>query len=102
MNITTGVVDTTVSNTIYSDTQLAVYQVDQVLLPMALFGPPPTAAPAPAPTKPEKNVRASDAPSGSTDTSVDTSGVVGRNSQAREGVALIIAVITMTASSLWM
>jgi uncharacterized surface protein with fasciclin (FAS1) repeats len=37
VNVTTGVIDTTVSNTIYSDSQLAVYQVDQVLLPMALL-----------------------------------------------------------------
>ncbi|KAE9621828.1 hypothetical protein Lal_00032359 [Lupinus albus] len=94
VNITTGVVDTTVSNTIYSDSQLSVYQVDQVLLPLALFGAPPTAAPAvaPAPTKPEKNVRASDAPSGS-DTSVDTTSAVGLNSLTMEGVTFIVAVI---------
>ncbi|KAF7804467.1 fasciclin-like arabinogalactan protein 11 [Senna tora] len=100
VNITTGVVTATVANTIYSDNQLAVYQVDKVLLPMALFGAAPTAAPAPAPTKPEKNVQASDAPSGTSDTSVDTSGVIGLNRQAIEGGAFIIAVITMTASYL--
>ncbi|OIW21556.1 hypothetical protein TanjilG_06249 [Lupinus angustifolius] len=93
VNVTTGVVDTTVSNTIYSDSQLAVYQVDQVLLPLALFGAPPTAAPAeaPAPTKPEKNVRASDAPSGS-DSSVDASDAVGLDSLMK-GVTFIVAVI---------
>ncbi|RDY00095.1 hypothetical protein CR513_16761, partial [Mucuna pruriens] len=51
---------------------------------MALFGStPPTAAPAeaPAPTKPEKNVRAgaADSPSGSSDTSVDASSAVSLN-----------------------
>ncbi|KAI9122315.1 hypothetical protein K1719_007004 [Acacia pycnantha] len=102
VNITTGVVTATVANTIYTDKQLAVYQVDQVLLPLALFGPPPTAAPAPAPTKPEKNVRASDAPSGSSDTTVDTSGVESLNRRAVEGVPFIIAAITMAASCLWL
>lgn len=100
MNITTGVVNATVANTIYTDKQLAVYQVDQVLLPLALFGPPPTAAPAPAPTKPEKNVRASDAPSGSSDTTVDTSDAVGLDRRAAEGVALIVALTTMAAYNL--
>ncbi|CAL0310459.1 unnamed protein product [Lupinus luteus] len=98
VNVTTGVVDTTVSNTIYSDSQLAVYQVDQVLLPLALFGgAPPTAAPAeaPAPSKPEKNVRASDAPSGSSGsgTSVDASSAVGMNGLTMKGVTFIVAVI---------
>lgn len=99
VNITTGVVNTAVSNTIYTDKQLAVYQVDQVLLPQALFGPPPTAAPAPAPTKPKKNVRSADAPSGSSNDSDDTSGAVGLNRLAVEVVAL---VTTMAASYLWL
>ncbi|RZC76421.1 hypothetical protein C5167_000514 [Papaver somniferum] len=48
VNITTGVVDTTIANTIYSDNMLAVYQIDKVLLPLDLFGPPaPAAAPKP-------------------------------------------------------
>ncbi|XP_061345793.1 fasciclin-like arabinogalactan protein 11 [Gastrolobium bilobum] len=104
VNVTTGVVDTTVSNTIYSDNQLAVYQVDKVLLPLALFGPAPTAAPAeaPAPTKPEKNVRASDAPSGSSDSSVDASGAVGLNSQTVKGVTFTVGVVFMIVSCLWM
>ncbi|KAK9153432.1 hypothetical protein Sjap_000912 [Stephania japonica] len=50
VNLTTGVDDAVVANTIYTDGQLAVYQVDKVLLPLNLFGPPtPAAAP-----KPEK------------------------------------------------
>ncbi|KAE9590929.1 hypothetical protein Lal_00023413 [Lupinus albus] len=102
VNITTGVVETTVSNTIYSDSQLAVYQVDKVLLPLALFSTPsPTAAPAeaPAPTKPKKNVQASDAPSGS-DTSVDASSSVGLNSLTMKSVtftvSVVVAVVAMT------
>ncbi|XP_047316514.1 fasciclin-like arabinogalactan protein 11 [Impatiens glandulifera] len=47
VNITTGLTNTTVSNTIYTDGQLAVYQVDQVLLPIGVFSPssPPALAP---------------------------------------------------------
>ncbi|KAH7656802.1 FAS1 domain-containing protein [Dioscorea alata] len=52
VNISTGIVNTTVSNTIYSDGQLAVYQVDKVLLPLDIFRP--SVAPAPAPTKAKK------------------------------------------------
>lgn len=96
VNVTTGVIDTTVSNTIYSDNQLAVYQVDKVLLPMALFGSvAPTAAPteAPAPSKSEKRVRSSDAPAGSSDASVDASSAVSLNSYRVEGVLLFVAVL---------
>uniref|UniRef100_A0A1D1Y7H0 Fasciclin-like arabinogalactan protein 11 n=1 Tax=Anthurium amnicola TaxID=1678845 RepID=A0A1D1Y7H0_9ARAE len=48
VNISTGVVNATVSNAIFSDGQLAVYPVEKVLLPLRLFGP--AAAPAPAPS----------------------------------------------------
>ncbi|XP_027352405.1 fasciclin-like arabinogalactan protein 11 [Abrus precatorius] len=100
VNVTTGVVDTTVSNVIYSDNQLAVYQVDKVLLPMALFGQAPTAAPAeaPAPTKPEKNVREADSPTGTSDTSVDASSAVSLNSQTVKGVTFVVSVIAMIVS----
>ncbi|KAG6629355.1 fasciclin-like arabinogalactan protein 12 [Carya illinoinensis] len=54
VNISTGVVNASVSGTVYSDNQLAVYRVDKVLLPMDLFvAKTPIAAPAPAPTKPK-------------------------------------------------
>ncbi|KAI3748258.1 hypothetical protein L6452_11222 [Arctium lappa] len=55
VNLTTGVVSTTVANAIYTDGSLAVYQVDKVLLPMSLFGPPaPATAPAPESGKDKK------------------------------------------------
>ncbi|KAK4281472.1 hypothetical protein QN277_012960 [Acacia crassicarpa] len=100
VNVTTGVVDASVANTIYSDSQLAVYQVDQVLLPLALFGAPPTPAPAPAPTRPEKNVRAADSPSSTTP--VNTSGVLGLIGLRGKGAILSVAVIAVTASCLWL
>lgn len=63
MNITTGIVNTTVSGTVYTDNQLAVYQVDKVLLPWSIFGPtPPAPAPAPISAK-KKKVPAADVPS---------------------------------------
>ncbi|XP_054816485.1 fasciclin-like arabinogalactan protein 12 [Prosopis cineraria] len=46
VNISTGVVNTTVTGVLYSDKQLAIYQVDKVLLPLDFFQPKP---PAPAP-----------------------------------------------------
>ncbi|KAM1648144.1 hypothetical protein FF1_009455 [Malus domestica] len=64
VNITTGVVNAAVANTIFTDSQLAVYQVDQVLLPLSIFGTP---APAPAPSKPETKIKGADSPSGSSD-----------------------------------
>ncbi|KAJ0979343.1 hypothetical protein J5N97_014817 [Dioscorea zingiberensis] len=61
VNISTGIVNTTVSNTLYSDNQLAVYQVDKVLLPPDIFRP---SAPAPAPAKSKKKSSSpSDGPS---------------------------------------
>ncbi|XP_022730665.1 fasciclin-like arabinogalactan protein 12 [Durio zibethinus] len=55
VNITTGLTNTSVSGTIYTDGQLAVYQVDQVLQPLQVFAPrPPAPAPAPAKSKKKK------------------------------------------------
>ncbi|CAN8252642.1 unnamed protein product [Cochlearia groenlandica] len=55
VNITSGVTNTTVSGSVYSDGQLAVYQVDNVLLPQQVFDPrPPAPAPAPLVVKTRK------------------------------------------------
>lgn len=71
VNITTGVVDATVANTVFSDRRLAVYQVDQVLLPLQIFGATP--APAPAPASPEKDVPVSTPKASAGDTNTDSS-----------------------------
>ncbi|XP_030506080.2 fasciclin-like arabinogalactan protein 12 [Cannabis sativa] len=63
VNISTGIVNATLSGTVYSDNQLAIYRVDTVLLPLGIFGskaptPSPTPAPTPAPLahlKPKKS-----------------------------------------------
>ncbi|PIN26712.1 hypothetical protein CDL12_00522 [Handroanthus impetiginosus] len=53
VNISTGINNASVGGTVYTDNQLAVYQVDHVLLPMNIFGPHPPPPP-PAPPKPKK------------------------------------------------
>ncbi|PSR95179.1 Fasciclin-like arabinogalactan protein [Actinidia chinensis var. chinensis] len=73
VNLTTGIVNTTVVNTIYTDNQLAVYQIDKVLLPLSIFGPHPP-APAPAPAAPKKKKATAAASPGSAD--ADASGGV--------------------------
>ncbi|KAL8501493.1 hypothetical protein ACS0TY_020861 [Phlomoides rotata] len=74
VNISTGVDEATVANTIYTDNQLAVYQVDKVLLPLSLFGTP---APAAAPVAPKaKKKKAADSPAAGGDSPVDASSAV--------------------------
>ncbi|XP_006339076.2 fasciclin-like arabinogalactan protein 12 [Solanum tuberosum] len=63
VNITTGIVNASVSSTIYTDNQLAIYQVDKVLLPLQFFAPPLPPAPALAPSKPKKDDPSSDSSS---------------------------------------
>ncbi|CAJ1979322.1 unnamed protein product [Sphenostylis stenocarpa] len=48
VNISTGVVNATVTGVVYSDKVLAIYHVDKVLLPLDFFKPKPT-SPAPSP-----------------------------------------------------
>lgn len=53
VNLTSGLTNTSVSGTVYSDGQVAIYQIDQVLKPVQIFDPRPP-APAPAPDKTEE------------------------------------------------
>ncbi|KAG1339111.1 fasciclin-like arabinogalactan protein 12 [Cocos nucifera] len=94
VNITTGIVNTTVSNSIYSDNQLAVYQVDKVLLPLDIFGPP---APAPAPSKSKKKaVPLAEGPSSTSSDSTGASAAVSLNWSASSGaVAFAAALISL-------
>ncbi|KAJ0021107.1 hypothetical protein Pint_32190 [Pistacia integerrima] len=64
---------------VYSDGQLAIYQVDKVLLPWEIFGAkPPATAPAPGPEKPTKEKPATVAysPDDSKTDAADASGAV--------------------------
>lgn len=55
-NISTGLTNTTISDTVYIDRHLAIYKVDKVLLPLDIFTPkPPEPAPAPAPETAKPN-----------------------------------------------
>ncbi|GMI64757.1 ARABIDOPSIS FASCICLIN-LIKE ARABINOGALACTAN-PROTEIN 11, FASCICLIN-like arabinogalactan-protein 11 [Hibiscus trionum] len=56
VTLMTGVAKTNVAGTIYSDGQLAIYRVDQVLQPLQIFGSN-SSVPAPAP---EKSLKAAD------------------------------------------
>ncbi|CAM0957590.1 unnamed protein product [Alopecurus aequalis] len=76
-NISTGVVNATVDSTLYSGDRLVVYQVDKVLLPWKLYGPPvPAPAPSPAADKDKKKkagpVAVADAPEADTATASET------------------------------
>ncbi|XP_052173467.1 fasciclin-like arabinogalactan protein 11 [Diospyros lotus] len=48
VNISTGIVNATVTNTIYTDNLLALYEVDKVLLPLHFYVSPPPVPPPPA------------------------------------------------------
>lgn len=93
VNITTGIVNTSVSSTIYSDDQLAVFQVDKVLLPWNIFGPH---VPAPAPSKPKKEKAGpiAEGPSSTAKDSTGTSAAVTLNwSSSKAAIAFAVAVI---------
>lgn len=78
VNISTGINEATVANTIYTDDQLAVYQVDKVLLPLALFASPgPALAPAPTNSTSMGKPPVADTPaSGDNNPQIDVSGVI--------------------------
>ncbi|KAF3455025.1 hypothetical protein FNV43_RR05473 [Rhamnella rubrinervis] len=92
VNMTTGLVNTSISGTVYSDNQLAIYQVEKVLQPLGIFAPrAPAPAPAPAAPKEKKKSAASKSPVAS----VDASGAVGvkRNGIVSIGFSLLLATI---------
>ncbi|KAJ0084681.1 hypothetical protein Patl1_30726 [Pistacia atlantica] len=96
VNISTGITNTSVSGTVYTDGQLAVYQVDKVLLPWDLFGAKPP-APAPAPAKPKKKAgSADDTPD---DTTLATSGASSLKVTVQNVVVFGFAMVAATMLS---
>ncbi|KAI9193887.1 hypothetical protein LWI28_001032 [Acer negundo] len=99
VNISTGITNSSVTGTVYTDGQLAIYQVDKVLLPYDLFGVKPP-APAPAPSKPNKKSKAGDSDDDSTstpdDAKVDTSAAVSTVSAV--AMQNVVVFIVATAS----
>lgn len=89
VNVSTGVNDATVANTVYSDNQLAVYQVDKVLLPLSLFGTPAPAA-APAAPKAGKKKSGADGPAAGRDADVDSSDAAGLAVRGVVGVGMVV------------
>lgn len=87
MKISSGLTKTSISNTIYTDKQVAIYEVDRVLVPKDLFPPAP---PAPAPAKPvaESPVAPKDASDGVI--------VVLHHNLVLFGVAMYIAALGFT------
>ncbi|XP_015942814.1 fasciclin-like arabinogalactan protein 11 [Arachis duranensis] len=51
VSMTTGAVKASITGTVYTDSKLAIYQVDKVLLPLDVVLPAKAPAPAPAPGK---------------------------------------------------
>ncbi|GFP89142.1 fasciclin-like arabinogalactan protein 11 [Phtheirospermum japonicum] len=74
VNITTGYTNASVANTIYTDNQLAVYEVDRVLLPRRFFEALPPSPP--PPEKPEKAARSPRASPAANNVQVSSSGEI--------------------------
>ncbi|KAF5447160.1 hypothetical protein F2P56_032730 [Juglans regia] len=102
VNISTGLVNATVSGTVYSDNRLSIYKVDKVLLPLDIFvAKPPVPAPALAPTKPKDNKNTAGSPKSST-TTTTTPTVVGSDAAslalAEHGVMVSVGVSIFVAA----
>ena len=96
VNISTGVVNATVTGVVYSDKVLAVYHVDKVLLPLDFFRPkPPAPAPSPAMApKADNDNSSADARLGTSKDSADASSLISTRGMTllSFGVALVALV----------
>lgn len=105
VHINSGWTDTKVSSSVHSTDPVAVYQVDRVLLPIAIFGTdiPPAAAPAPAPVA-VTSPPAADAPSTVADNGPTPSSTKpnssGRITSFRAWGGLLLAASTVLVFSL--
>ncbi|KAL6336284.1 hypothetical protein AAG906_014453 [Vitis piasezkii] len=100
VNMTTGLVNTTVDSTAYSDGQLAVYEIPQVLISQGILNPQ-APAPAPLPPKPKKAAPLNAlSPSRSTTVSVDSSGATGLLHYAPTVASIGVAVLAAMSLSL--
>ncbi|XAR69068.1 hypothetical protein NMG60_11000526 [Bertholletia excelsa] len=96
VNVTSGVVNTTIVATVYTDNQLAVYKVDRVLLPLFFFQ---SHSPAPAPSKPAgKKAPAALAPSVSTASDDGDAGSSVRPSGANRMVHRSLTAVSIAGS----
>ncbi|KAF5447157.1 hypothetical protein F2P56_032727 [Juglans regia] len=107
VNISTGLVNTTMGGTIYMDNHLAIYRVDSVLLPLDIFSPKPkkAAAPKPALTDSSNTTTTAESPSGgggattasssTTDTDAATVNASGAVSLSTNKLLLPIGVVVV-------
>ncbi|KAL5764098.1 hypothetical protein ACOSQ2_016692 [Xanthoceras sorbifolium] len=101
VNISTGITNASVTGTVYTDGQLAVYQVDKVLLPYDLFGVKPP-APAPSPSKPKKSKADDSVDDSPDDAKVDTSAAMSAMSmQTHVMVVVVFYGVIATASAIF-
>ncbi|KAG0517106.1 hypothetical protein BDA96_09G059900 [Sorghum bicolor] len=103
VNISTGVVNATLDGTpLYAGDRLVVYQVDKVLLPWALYGPPvPAPAPAPAASKKKKKAApdaVADAPAAETAAGTTTT-TASAATRARGGVGAAAAAAASSCAA---
>nr|AER92607.1 putative fasciclin-like AGP [Linum usitatissimum] len=100
VNISTGIVNTTISGTVYADSRLAIYQVDKVLLPLDVFIPkPPTPAPALALHKPTKKGGDAGAAESPVVPKSDDSGAVVRRVWKLENWGFVLAIGWIVAAT---
>ncbi|KAJ3702341.1 hypothetical protein LUZ61_006046 [Rhynchospora tenuis] len=88
VNISTGVDDATITNTLYSSPPLACYSIEKVLLPDDLFGvKPPASAPTPASKSPKSTADAPSEAAGTTSTTANSA--VGTKWSSLAGLGLV-------------
>ncbi|XP_057870076.1 fasciclin-like arabinogalactan protein 12 [Cryptomeria japonica] len=95
VNMSTGLVNAPISSSIFSQSPVAVYEVDKVLLPEEIFGLPiPTPAPTPEPVSaPESAMAPTDGTSAkSPDSSSDQSDAAYKNAFVIHSVLLMFGV----------
>uniref|UniRef100_A0A7N0ZRP4 FAS1 domain-containing protein n=1 Tax=Kalanchoe fedtschenkoi TaxID=63787 RepID=A0A7N0ZRP4_KALFE len=90
LNVSSGLVTTQINNPLRQQFPLAVYQVDQVLLPLSLFGAKPPASPPPPPPASDKTA---DAPTNASSDKNDSSG----SGRMNAGMGLVVGLVVLCA-----
>ena len=98
VNVSSGLVNTSISGTVYTDNQLAIYQIDSVLKPIGVFQPRPP-PPAPAPEKSKKKAKGnSESPKDSDDDNSSAVPLAGI-SVISTGAAVVVGIMLVWINS---